>query len=300
MITAEASRCETAAALARYAFRRLTGAVMRRNFDMSVRPRRPSAGNAFTPDRLAPAAFTIVELLIVLGMIAVLAALLMPSVNKFREQANQAVCASNLRQIGGAFMIYARDNNEKFPFHADWGPANKEDWIHWQPGAGRDNNDLTKTSAIAKGMGKFTAQVFRCPSDNTDNRTRYDASGMGPRRYEFSYSMNGRFASNWNPAGPRITATPNPAGKILVLEEDELSLDDGHYWPDGYNGALENYLGSRHNRPRLRNYRTWSGFQQAQRPDRNERGNVCFADGHVEFVTRAFTWSDSAYNPWKQ
>ncbi|HZN64227.1 MAG TPA: H-X9-DG-CTERM domain-containing protein [Tepidisphaeraceae bacterium] len=246
-----------------------------------------------------PGAFTIVELLVVIGMIAVIAALLIPSVNKFREQANQAVCGSNLRQIGVAFLSYARDNGDKFPFHADWGPANKEDWIHWQPGTGRDNADLTRTSAIAKGMGQFEARVFRCPSDNPDLRTRFDTSRQGPRRYEFSYSMNGRFASNWNPAGPRITATPNPSGKMLVLEEDELSLDDGHYWPDGYGGPLENFLGTRHNRPRLRDWRRWQSFPQAQRPDRMERGNVAFADGHVEFVPRSLTWDDAAYNPWR-
>jgi prepilin-type processing-associated H-X9-DG protein len=258
------------------------------------------ARNPSNPARASRArAFTIVELLVVIGVIAVLAALLMPSVKKFREQANQAVCASNLRQIGMAFLSYARDNSDKFPFHADWGPANKEDWIHWQPGTGRDPNDLTKTSAIGRHMGKFTAQVFHCPSDNPEMRTRFDSSGMGPRRYEFSYVMNGRFASNWTPAGPRLAATQNPTAKMLVLEEDELSLDDGHYWPDGYGGPLENFLGTRHARPRLRDWQRWQQFGQAQRPDRNERGNVAFADGHVEAITRAQSWLESAYNPWK-
>jgi prepilin-type processing-associated H-X9-DG protein len=246
----------------------------------------------------------LVELLVVIGIIAVLLAFLMPGVWKAKEQANAAFCASNLRQIGAAFTVYAQDNEGKFPFHADWGPANKEDWIHWQPGTGRDVNELTKTSAIAKGMGKFTAQVFRCPSDDTSNRTRYDTSGQGPRRYEFSYSMNGFFASNWRysdtgAAPPRATAVVNPSGKILVIEEDELSADDGHYWPDGFNGPLENYLGTRHTRPRRRDYRAWQGIAAPQRPDRNERGNVLFADGHAELVTRAFTWSDKVYDPRK-
>jgi prepilin-type N-terminal cleavage/methylation domain-containing protein/prepilin-type processing-associated H-X9-DG protein len=245
--------------------------------------------------------FTLTEILMVVGIIAVLIALLMASVWKVREQANQTKCANNLRQIGLAFLAYAQDNEGKFPFHADWGPPNKEDWIHWQPGPGRDPNNLTKSSAIAKYLGKFTPELFHCPSDDVKMRTRHDTTMMNPTRYEFSYSFNGFFASNWNPAGPRITATPNPAGKLLVIEEDELSLDDGHYWPDGFNnpGGLENYLGTRHTRPRLRNYKDWQGIPAANRPDRNERGNIVFADGHVELVTRQFTWAETVYNPRK-
>lgn len=247
-----------------------------------------------------PTGFTLVELLVVVGIIAVLVAMLMPALSRVKDQASAAVCASNLNQIGRAFLMYARDNNEKFPFHADWGPANKEDWIHWQPGPGRDPKDLTRTSAIGKYMGNFNPQVFRCPADNISNRTRFDSAKAGPRRYEFSYSMNGRFASNWklpNLPDVRIIAVKNPSGKFIVVDEDELSLDDGHYWPDGINGPLENFLASRHTRPRRRDWQKWQSMPVGQRPDRNERGNVVFVDGHVELVTRAFTWSDTAYDP---
>jgi prepilin-type N-terminal cleavage/methylation domain-containing protein/prepilin-type processing-associated H-X9-DG protein len=248
--------------------------------------------------------FTLIELLIVIAVVALIASFLIPSITKAKDQAASAACANNLHQIGAAFLMYAQDNENKFPFHADWGPANKEDWIHWQPGPGRDPNDLTKTSAIAKYLGKFTGKVFHCPSDDVSSRTRFDTSGQGPRRYEFSYSFSSYLASNGSAPpghvpGPRLTAIVNPSGKIMVVEEDELSLDDGHYWPAGNKSNLENYLGSRHSRPRLRNYKDWIGMDLAKRPDRNERGNVVFADGHVDFVTRAFTWSDTSYDPWK-
>jgi prepilin-type N-terminal cleavage/methylation domain-containing protein/prepilin-type processing-associated H-X9-DG protein len=243
-------------------------------------------------------AFTLVELLVVVGIIAILIAILLPAMNKARESARAVACASNLRQIGLGFLMYANENRQRLPFHADWGPPHDEDWIHWQPGPGRDPNDLTRTSAIAKYMGNFTADVFRCPSDDTSHHTRFDTARLGPLRYEYSYSMNGRFASNWNPQPPPLSSTPNPTGKFIVIEEDELSLDDGHYWPDGFNGSLENYLASRHYRPRLRDYGRWQGIPPESRPDRNERGNVLFADGHVDFVTRQFTWSPKAYDPW--
>ena len=124
--------------------------------------------------------------------------------------------------------MYTNENKHRFPFHADWGPPNQEDWIHWQPGPGRDNSDLTKTSAIARYMGKFEPQVFRCPSDDISHHTRYDTVGAGPLRYEYSYSMNGRFASNWNsPPAPRVTNVVNASGKFLVVEEDELRWTTG-------------------------------------------------------------------------
>ena len=253
-----------------------------------------------TPARPArAAAFTIVELLIVIGMIAVISALLMPAVKKFREQANQAVCASNLGQIGKAFIMYAQDNGDRFPFHADWSVTNKEDWLHWWPGPGRDPANLTKTSAIGKYLGAFNPVLFHCPSDDLNQHPRIDPS----KPYRFSYSMNGLFASNPRPPGapppPRITSTQNPSAKMLVFEEDELSVDDGHFWPypAAFNGHYENLLGTRHTRPRLRNLPSFQGPAPDARKDRNERGNVAFADGHVAYVSRQYAWDPAHYEP---
>jgi prepilin-type N-terminal cleavage/methylation domain-containing protein/prepilin-type processing-associated H-X9-DG protein len=60
-------------------------------------------------------AFTLIELLIVLGVIALLAALLFPAVSSIRRQAKVTQCASNLRQICAAMHAYAVDNKGKFP-----------------------------------------------------------------------------------------------------------------------------------------------------------------------------------------
>lgn len=59
-------------------------------------------------------AFTLVELLVVIGIIAVLVAILLPALNKARIESQRIVCMSNLRQLGMAHITYANDNKGKF------------------------------------------------------------------------------------------------------------------------------------------------------------------------------------------
>lgn len=232
--------------------------------------------------------FTLVELLVVIGIISVLLAILLPAMNRAREQARSVACASNLRQIGVAMVMYSNDNRQRFPFHADIGGMHPADWIHWQ--VSRD----PQQSAIARYLGNFNPSVFRCPSDDVQARPR-----ILTEAYRYSYTLNLLFASNPGLPQVRLAAVRNASEKVLMMEEDEISLDDGNFHPQLYGTNIENVLGTRHTARRRRDFASYYSMTKAQRPDRQERGNVAFADGHAAYVERQYLWDDRHYDPTK-
>lgn len=67
------------------------------------------------PGKRPPAGFTLIELLVVISIIVLLAAMLMPALNRVKKQAMEITCRSNLRQWGAIFLMYTQDNNGSFP-----------------------------------------------------------------------------------------------------------------------------------------------------------------------------------------
>lgn len=230
-------------------------------------------------ERRASHGFTLVELLVAVGIIAVLIAMLLPALSRAREGARQIVCFNNLRQIGLAMVFYASDNDGSYPFTAgiDQPSPLYADWVYWEPG-----RDISQ-SAIARYLGgaAFDQNVLHCPSDN-GARPRVQQLGTPP--YWPSYTVNMYFSSYYYPLfKTRFQKVKNPPIKVLIFDEDESSLDDGNFAPQLVGTSVENYLSTRHDLHAQQNLRG--------------RGNVAMADGHAEYVDQLYIQDPKHYDP---
>lgn len=236
--------------------------------------------------RYAPSrrtAFTLIEILIVIGIIGLLAALLFPVLSRVREGGRRTACQNNLRQLGLGFQQYLQDH-KRFPLSASyydptgdpvcfgamcnaWSPGNG----HWvtgelnkelaEPGPATyspnppasDFEYVSPNQANIEGGAIFPyvkdVGVYVCPS-NADGR-----------RKRLSYSMNCALTAL------KQSRLRTPTEIVLLVDEE--------YANDGYFFAVDHNLAGTSSTP---SYDTLTTRH-------NGGGNLLFADGHVKFYT---------------
>jgi prepilin-type N-terminal cleavage/methylation domain-containing protein len=210
--------------------------------------------------------FTLVELLVVIGIIAILIAMLLPALNRAREQARRVRCLSNMRQLTIAWLNYAQAHKGKIcgsnTGRSPW------DWVL----AGDDLNSL-KGGVIWPYVNN--AEVFHCPNDRIDWRRTYSINswlnGEGP---EAPNEVPGKVATN--------LAQLKYASRTFVFIEE---LD----WRDYLRNS---FMVLPYGHP---NQDQWVDIPA---PMHERVGLLAFADGHASVWNWSdrTTWTRTAFN----
>jgi general secretion pathway protein G len=139
--------------------------------------------------------FTLIELLVVIAIIAILAALLFPVFATARAKARQAVCTSNLRQIGLSISMYMEDYDSLYPYAVD--PADKYTPQIWsgEPDFMKEIPNIGMMQDVLQPYVK-SKELFHCPADtgfDTEDFTGLfiDPTGTPPNANPSSYQKFG-------------------------------------------------------------------------------------------------------------
>ena len=242
-----------------------------------LEPAAIAEGNQSPPAATSPAVgFTLIELLIVIAIIAILAALLLPSLSKAKSRAQTIACTSNLKQLQICWQLYNTDNDDFLvPNNSVMGIsgsggsgtiAGGASWCLAEPTIPNVENGLLFQYNSSLG-------IYHCPADHS---TLTDSNGnplsqLRARSYNMSQSVNGypeydSFVENYIPYFKKVTQikTPNISACLVFIDENEATLLDSQFGmpTDDYNGT-----------------QTWWDMPA----NRHDQGaNLSFADGHVE------------------
>lgn len=140
--------------------------------------------------------FTLIELLVVISIIAILACLLLPMLNKAKEAGRRTLCTSNLKQCTSIALMYTQDTNGQLPPYTSIGYYEKT-YSYWP---------VIHMSDYLPNRGK--CMVIRCPSNE---KKEYDQSGFSSYIYHSNY-LDGKKLSAIKPRETLFWEEPYPGG----------------------------------------------------------------------------------------
>lgn len=270
-----------------------------------MKPTYSSEGHALHRAR----GFTLVELLVVIGIIALLISILLPSLNRARETANRVKCASNLRQIGQAILLYSNDNKGPYPrtlyastaeIDQSKGNLQVNGYAALNNAAGLTDpfsgnatvsatsqnwtNNVPEALFLLLRTEDVTAAVFTCPSSNATADVFGGGTNTALNQLSFTSIQNNLSYSYANPY-PDTNALGSGYKMVQGLEPTFAVAADINPGTTGNNGN-DNVLAPN----------TSSSGQSMTLGNSNNHGkqgqNVLFGDGHVEFDNNPFCGTD--------